>query len=81
MSCGGSGRLDGGWKDGSLMFFFCYLRCFGELLLEAVPGTKVFSGGGSQMGFIPGCEGNPVRVVTWLAMAWAGHTEEGKIAA
>lgn len=60
---------------------FCYLCFSSEQLLEYFSETEVFSDGGSWMGFIPCCEGDPMTVVAWPVMAWAGRLEAGKMAA
>lgn len=52
-------------------FSFLLLGCFGKPFLEAFPAMMSFFGCSSLMGYVPGCEDDPVKVVVWSAMVWA----------
>lgn len=62
----------GGTESSKLTAHCCFLllRCYNKPLLEAFSVLEVFSGSGSRMGFVLGCEGNPMEVVVWPMMAW-----------
>lgn len=50
---------------------FLLLGCSGKPFLEAFLAIVHFFSGSSRMGFVLGCEEDPVKVVVWLAIVWA----------
>lgn len=62
LSCGGSGRSDGGWEDGRMLL----LHFFDKSLLGYFLARASFYGGGSQLGFVGGIAESSVEVVCFL---------------
>lgn len=77
LACGGSGRSNRGWKDGSLQL----LHSFNEPLLGYFPATSGSSRFRYQLGFVGGVKESLVQVSMWVVSAWAGQTEVGNMVA
>lgn len=74
MTGGGLGWPDGGFKLDD-MFLISDPLFSGGRFLGGFLATTSFTYGGSQIGSIPGCDEDPVKVAAWLVIAWINWME------
>lgn len=73
MSYGGGDR-PGGVREGGCLLLLC---CSSNDLYSGFLEMKGFFGGGFEMGFVVGCEGKSLKVVSWSLEASPGRTMVG----